>query len=343
MFLTCPHCGYLVAIAAARKRCPRCDSDLKTGEIPESPSASSAVKAPEQALPQAQAKAQTGESEPALRPEQPNPSASATTSDANANASSVSPHAQTRPLPPIRPDSPVAHPTVVPAPRPTVAGIASRTADTLSNAPQADHQQSTKSAHPAPPSAPTPIAETSNVPPVTATSKKRIAPSFVAKPATQAEPAARVRWRIAAIVGLSALLGLQLLLASRAQLAGEARWRPLLTVLCNTLKCTLPPWHEPSAFALADRNVQPHSTVPGVLRVTATFRNQASWPQAWPILVLNLSEADGRIAGARAFTPAEYLGAAPTQNTIASGQSASIAMDVIEPSKQAIAFDFQFR
>ncbi len=92
-----------------------------------------------------------------------------------------------------------------------------------------------------------------------------------------------------------------------------------------------------------DRNVQPHARIPGALRVTATFRNQARWAQPWPTLVLTLSEADGRVSGARAFSPAEYLGAAPTQNGIESGQTAAIAMDVLEPSQEAIAFDFQFR
>ena len=92
-------------------------------------------------------------------------------------------------------------------------------------------------------------------------------------------------WRMpAAVVGLSLLLGLQVLLADRARLAGQAGWRPLLSTLCAGLGCSLPPWREPAAFALLQRDVRQHPSVPGALRVSATFRNDARWPQPWPQL-----------------------------------------------------------
>jgi hypothetical protein len=59
--------------------------------------------------------------------------------------------------------------------------------------------------------------------------------------------------------------------------------------------------------------------------------------------VLTLSDADGRAVGFRAFTPSEYLGKAPAQATLASGASAVVALDVIEPGPGVVAFTFDFR
>ncbi len=149
-------------------------------------------------------------------------------------------------------------------------------------------------------------------------------------------------WKIpATIAGLALLLVLQLLLSDRAQLAAEARWRPWLTTLCGALHCSLPPWREPSAFVLLARDVRPHPSRSGALRVTATFRNDARWPQPWPRLRLTLSDIDGRPVAARDFSAREYLDAAPTQDELASGQSATVAMDVLEPAAHSVAFDFE--
>lgn len=170
------------------------------------------------------------------------------------------------------------------------------------------------------------------------------APGFVHRQRARIARTSRTqRWMIGAIATLSLLLVLQLLLADRANLARDARWRPAMSALCGVLRCTIPTWIEPTAFTLLDRDVRPRPGMPGVLHVTATFRNDARWPQAWPALLLTLSDVDGRAVGARVFTPREYLGAAPAQATLASGQSAMLSMDVVEPAPRIVAFTFDFR
>lgn len=169
-------------------------------------------------------------------------------------------------------------------------------------------------------------------------------PSF-ARAAPVAKPIDRRRFWLesAAIAALSLLLAVQWLLADRARLAGDAGWRPVLSTLCGVFGCDLPAWREPLAFTLVERDVRPHPQRAGVLRVTATFRNDARWPQPWPGLLLTLSDIDGRVAGARVFTAREYLGAAPTQNGLDRGQTATISMDVVEPTPRIVAFTFDFR
>jgi len=151
------------------------------------------------------------------------------------------------------------------------------------------------------------------------------------------------RRSVVAIAVLSLVLVLQLLLADRAQLAASAQWRPLLTLLCEGLRCTLPPWHEPAAFTVIARDVTPDPRRPGVLHVTASVRNDARWPQALPKLWLTLSDADGRVAGERVFVPSEYQGRAATKKELASGQRIAIRLDVIEPAPHIVAFTFDFR
>ena len=170
------------------------------------------------------------------------------------------------------------------------------------------------------------------------------APSFAHPAAAEGPRGARRHWRMPlAIVGLTLLLVLQMVLADRAQLAADARWRPAMEALCNALRCGLPPWHEPAAFTLVDRDVRPDPRSPGVLHVRARFRNDARWPQPWPRVQLTLSDVDGRVAGARLFAPREYGAPAVTRNPIASGQVADIVMDVIEPAPGIVAFTFDFR
>ena len=151
-------------------------------------------------------------------------------------------------------------------------------------------------------------------------------------------------WRSWLLLALLLLvLVVQVIVADRARLAADPAWRPTVRKLCGWLQCDVPPWVEPDAFRVTAREVRPHPSAPGVLLVTASFRNDAAFGQRWPLLELSLSDLDGHSLGRRRFTPEEYLGREPERATIASGQSASIALEVLDPGKRAVAFDFEFR
>lgn len=172
----------------------------------------------------------------------------------------------------------------------------------------------------------------------------RAAPSFARRSLAAADGAAAGRrWPLpAAVAALSLLLVLQWLLADRARLAADPAWRPVVAGACALLRCSLPPWHEPSAFILLERDVRPHPEAADALRITASFRNDAAWAQAWPEVVLTLNDIDGRPLGKRAFTAAEYLDGAPPSALVESGQGAVIRMDVLEPGPGAVGFSFDF-
>ncbi len=171
-----------------------------------------------------------------------------------------------------------------------------------------------------------------------------VAPRFLRPSATPAigPPSSRERRLLwIALPALTLLFGLQLLLADRARLAADPVWRPWAAAACTLARCTLPPWHEPSAIALLQRDVRPHPEHAGVLLVDATLRNDAPHPQAWPLLALTLSDADGRALGARWFAPDEYRPAdAPVH--LAPGAQATFRLEVVEPSPHTVAFNFDF-
>lgn len=174
--------------------------------------------------------------------------------------------------------------------------------------------------------------------------RRAAAPSF-ARTRSGLRAAMPARWTsLAAIGGLVLLLALQLLLAQRDALAADQRWRPTIGALCGMLRCNVPAWREPDAFTMLSRDVRPHPDAAGTLQIDASFRNDARWPQAWPRLVVSLSDIDGRVLGTRAFTSKEYLGdSAGTQPTLAPGQTAAISLAVVEPAPGVVAFSFEFR
>ena len=165
------------------------------------------------------------------------------------------------------------------------------------------------------------------------------APSF-ARVDAPAAPRRRGEWLALALLALALLV--QLLFGERAALAGDARFRPLVAGICGTLGCRIPAWREPAAFTMLARDVIAVPNRPGVLRVQASFRNDARWAQAWPALVLTLSDADGSTLGTRRFLPADYLGKAPHAEELAPGQATQLAFDIAEPAPNVVAFDFRF-
>lgn len=171
-------------------------------------------------------------------------------------------------------------------------------------------------------------------------------PSFVVphRPATAAERSLRMRtlWWAGSVVLCLALM-LQIVLAQRAELAENPRLRPALSALCNTLGCSLPLWRDPGTLQLLTRDVRPHPSVPDAMLISASFRNTAPWPQAWPVLELALSDLNGKTFALRRFQPDEYLGAVDHDATLLPGQSASATLEVQDPGKQAVAFAFDFR
>ena len=316
MFFSCPHCRELVATDRQTRLpptlCPRCG-----GELREDPAAAS----PAGADPGTRSFASF------LR----NGESTATRSPDPAEAATEAPDAQFDPL--------------APAQSPEIADAAIDDADLPAEEAAADPQPSLLAPESEPESADI-IIETATDPVVAtmpAAQSIPATPSFTRQAGRLATQPRNARWQWVALIALSLLLLLQVLVADRKNLAADAGWRPVVVRVCATLGCTVPAWHQPGAFTMLSRNVSPIAGSAGGLQMQATFRNDARWPQRWPVLVLSLSDADGRVVGSRAFTSREYLGATATQNELGAGQSAQVALQLHEPDPDVVAFAFDFR
>ncbi|XQA65469.1 DUF3426 domain-containing protein [Xanthomonas sacchari] len=198
---------------------------------------------------------------------------------------------------------------------------------------------------PAPASVRDPAPATVATPAIAPTSpvSAAAAPSFLHGPRERRPVLRAAPWQWIALAGLGLLLALQILIADRQRLGADPRWRPWVAGVCQVLRCSVPAWREPAAFTMLSREVRPLPGHAGTLQVQATFRNDARWAQAWPLLQLSLADADGRTIGSRVLRPQEYLGRArPDSATLAPGQSAQIAFQVREPAAETAAFSFDF-
>lgn len=163
-------------------------------------------------------------------------------------------------------------------------------------------------------------------------------PGFIAR---ALHPRHTPRWRaVAALLALS--LALQLLFIERDALAQDARWRPWIERLCGLTGCTLSPWHQPEAFVILERSVQPDPEDVGVLRIRATFQNTAPFAQSWPQLELRLLDISGATTGARRFGAVQYLGTTPDRAVVVPGQSVNARLDVLDPGRNTLSFEFAF-
>ena len=189
-----------------------------------------------------------------------------------------------------------------------------------------------------------PAATTDITPePAPGPARRTTAPRFLHAARTTSVQTRKARRQWAAVIALTLLLCVQIVLADRARLATQATWRPLVMALCGAFRCDVPTWREPTAFTMLSRDVRPILGQPGTLEAQATFRNDARWAQAWPVILLTLKDADGRTLGARALQPDDYLPRDERGVPIGPGQSAQMAVRIREPSANVVAFSFDFR
>jgi predicted Zn finger-like uncharacterized protein len=84
--------------------------------------------------------------------------------------------------------------------------------------------------------------------------------------------------------------------------------RPTLTRLCAFAGCTIQPLREVAGLSIDASDLQADPAHKGLLVLTATVRNRATYPVAFPHLELTLTDAQDQVVVRRALAPAEYTG-----------------------------------
>ena len=113
------------------------------------------------------------------------------------------------------------------------------------------------------------------------------------------------------IVVLLAALVAQGLFEYRDTLAAHAPFtRPVLEAACGIVGCSVGPLRDAGALSIDASDLRADPAHRGLLKLTATIRNRASYPIAFPYLELTLTDVSDRVVARRAFAPADYAGAA---------------------------------
>lgn len=153
---------------------------------------------------------------------------------------------------------------------------------------------------------------------------------------------AGVAWALGCVL-LALLLAAQLAWADRIELVRNPATQPWMARLCGAFACKLPLIKDTAKLELLSRDVRPDPNAPGALTITATVRNDASFSQPWPVVVVQLTDLDNAPVAMRRFRPAEYM-TDPAKRVagIAPGATAVVAFEVADPGKRAVAFQFGF-
>ena len=152
-------------------------------------------------------------------------------------------------------------------------------------------------------------------------------------------PRAKVgRWILASTLLGMALVG-QLVHANRDHLARDPAVGTLVVNAYQALALPIVAPTDLGAMAIARTEVTSHPLYDGVLYITATITNDATFPQPLPLLRVRLDDRWGEPHGTRMFTPAEYLRTAPPTGARAEpGRSYAIALEVLDPGNDAVGY-----
>ncbi|HKK05931.1 MAG TPA: DUF3426 domain-containing protein [Gammaproteobacteria bacterium] len=126
--------------------------------------------------------------------------------------------------------------------------------------------------------------------------------------------------------------------------------RPWLDKFCDLAGCTVPKRRDLSKLALVSRDVRSDPKAKGALRISATIINNASFAQPYPDLLVTLYDLTGTVVAQRQFKPGEYLAQTPkalaqykADKGMPTDTPVNIELEVADPGKQAINYEFDFR
>lgn len=142
---------------------------------------------------------------------------------------------------------------------------------------------------------------------------------------------------------LALLLGAQYLIWNRNTLSSNPTLKPLLEKLCLVAGCQVDGRRDLERLHLKSHGVYSHPTVADALMIKGEIINQAEFSQPFPIIEVSFSDLRGKSVALRRFGPSEYLD--PQQQnpeTMPSNQAINILLEVADPGKHALAFEFEF-
>jgi hypothetical protein len=113
-------------------------------------------------------------------------------------------------------------------------------------------------------------------------------------------------WGSASVLLLALLLGQSAYFLRDTLVSQLPQTRPGLERMCDLLGCSLSLPKNLALLQIVGSDLETEAS--GRLRLTLTLGNRAGHAQAWPVLVLTLTDQRNRPLARRSFAPTEYLG-----------------------------------
>ena len=148
-------------------------------------------------------------------------------------------------------------------------------------------------------------------------------------------------WAMVNIVLILILLG-QYAYFNRGTLSQYPELRPWLASLCAALGCETPLQRDVNRIVLTNRIVESHPKYPNALLIDATLVNDTDFPQPYPLVEIRFSDLNNQLVAGRRFRPGEYLPAGTRLQTgMAPRQPVHIILEIVDPGKDAVSFQFE--
>ena len=94
---------------------------------------------------------------------------------------------------------------------------------------------------------------------------------------------------------------------------------------------------------MISRNIYTHPNEEEALMVSTTVVNHASYAQPYPDVQIDFSDVRGKLIASRRFRPEEYLQSEQKQeDLLQSGTPVTFGLEIRDPGKQAITYEFSF-
>lgn len=190
---------------------------------------------------------------------------------------------------------------------------------------------------------------------VVSTQPSEEVPSFIAEQVVEEPdemvtmPRGPARRRSGLWLSLSFLFALclsaQVLYFERERFLNDPQWRTRMVNACAAigLTCSLPLPEALDRIQLISRDIRPHPSVEDALIINATLQNKADFAQAYPAVIIRLSDLEGQVVGVRRFAPSEYVDETrPVTEGLAGGTLLPLVFEIVDPGDRAVAFEFTF-
>lgn len=144
------------------------------------------------------------------------------------------------------------------------------------------------------------------------------------------------------LLALCLLLLIQLLYSYRTKLLEHPSTREWTQTVCEWIACGLEHVRHLDQIKLLSHTVYTHPNTPNVLIINTSIQNNASNPQAYPMLEVSFLNQKSEMVALRRFTPEEYLSKEQQGQLMPPKTPQEVSLSIEDPGKDAVRFQLRF-